>query len=146
MHQDVYVVVVEFMFGDADGKELVELEFSPDHMDELIEFLNFCSLCAVRYPHGKGGYDAYTDVPGYFTWVIDDVDCDDLDEEDANVGLDPDRIALELKIQEEYQAKGVPVLDYWPCQEGEYPASFKCAHVVYYDKLGHPKAVTMCTN
>lgn len=144
IRQNVYVVTVEFMYGDADGKEIVELEFQPDHIQELIEFLNFCSRCAVQYPHGKGGYDSYTGVSGYFTWVADDVDPDDLDEFDDFVGLDPAEIAAELKVQEEHQSKGIPVLDYWPRQDGEYPASFKQAHVTFYDQLGHPKQVTMC--
>ena len=64
-----FYVTMEYMYGDADGYNTVVAGPFPDEKKHLlIEFLNVLEDMAHRYPHGKGGFDGYEDVPNYNKW------------------------------------------------------------------------------
>lgn len=68
-HNNKYKVHVTFMEGDADGYQHENVYFKLGEEEDLIDFMNFMSRCAVAYPHGKGGYDGYEHVEGYDKWT-----------------------------------------------------------------------------
>lgn len=134
----VYVVTVSFMHGDADSYDSEECVFQLGDEERMLEFLNFLARCAVRYCNGKGGYDTYSDVPGYSRWV-EDADFNEDDYED----LDDDEFEAKRKEFEEGGSED-QILN-WPFWEGEYCASYNGAHVVFFDENGIQKSVSMST-
>lgn len=61
---NTFILEVEFMIGDADGYEVLKVDFGTDYKsaEGLIHFLD---LCKKEYPYGMGGDDDYRGVPGY---------------------------------------------------------------------------------
>lgn len=126
--QDKYEVTVKFMEGDADGWQYRTVIFDnkPDHIDHMMEFLNFLTRCAAAYPHGKGGCDGYDHLEGYERFV--DSDCDhDMFYEDC--------------LKYEY----TQVMN-WPLVDWEYITSFESAKVHYYNASGQKFAVNLLDN
>lgn len=136
---NVFVARATFMFGDADGYETVELEFSQNQRQSLVDFLNFCSRCSIRYPNGKGGYDDYKDVLGYYRWVADE----EMDEDDlADMIVDLEETG-ELHLNQ--PVDGEPTF-YWPMEDGEWVSSFDSVEVVFYDEVGLMRSVALVTS
>lgn len=74
-----FYVRLDYMYGDADGSNsVIAGPFPEDKKHLYLEFLNLLDTMKSWYPHGKGGYDGYEDVPGYAEWFGDD----DFDPED----------------------------------------------------------------
>lgn len=125
-----YAVYVSFMHGDGDSYETEECSFVKGDEENLLAFLNFLCLCAVRKT-GRGR-DSYDDIEGYSRWV-EDADIDEWDDEGN------ERTEEEMEALREYQ-----ILT-WPFWEGEWCATFNAAHVVFFDENGTQKAVRMST-
>lgn len=68
-HHNKYKVHVTFMEGDADGWQHENVFFKLGDEEDLLDFVNFLARAAVKYPHGKGGYEGYEDVEGYEKWT-----------------------------------------------------------------------------
>ena len=93
-------VTLSYMYGDADGYKDVSVGPFPDEKKHLlIEFLNVLEDMATRYPHGKGGFDGYEDVPNYNKWF----DTETMEEEGEPDFENPDDAAfrdnLELEVE-----------------------------------------------
>lgn len=75
-HKNEYKIVVNFMYGDADGHGS-EIIFIDKDNSFLERFINFLDDCKKAYPNGRGGYNNYNSdvVPDY--WLF----CDDYDKE-----------------------------------------------------------------
>ena len=125
IRKNLYVVYVKFMHGDADGYETEECEFQLGDEEHMLEFLNFLALCSVKYPHGKGGCDDYTRVPGYNRWV-------------ESYEYDEDEMS-----EEEFEALADNQILEWPFWEGEYCASYDGAHVVFFNEEGIRHSVNL---
>lgn len=59
-----FYVRLDYMYGDADGSNsVIAGPFPEDKKHLYLEFLNLLDTMKSWYPHGKGGYDGYEDVP-----------------------------------------------------------------------------------
>lgn len=89
--------------------EIVAVNFD-DAAAEIKRFAQFLETCKNRYPHGKGGYDGFDDIPDYYRYF---------GEEEESVEI--------------WEKFGVESL-WWPCHEGEYPKDLEKYEIVYTDR------------
>ena len=61
--KNTFVLVIEFMHGDADGYSTEEYHYSTPL--QAVGCIEFYERCIEKYPHGMGGNDGYWDVKGY---------------------------------------------------------------------------------
>lgn len=107
-HEQGYVIVVNWMYGDADGWSTSEIgTFSEEEKDKLFDAIVVCKRMEMAYPNGRGGYDDYNSVDGFYRWFS-------TDEEESE----------EKAIDMEYEP-------YDNCQ-----ASFESFEVFYYNENG----------
>lgn len=83
-----YIVECKAMYGDADGYgqlDYGEFKFGRDE-DILVEFIEFCERMKNAYPHGRGGYDDYDHIEGFYKWFNqDDMDNDEWETMDERI-------------------------------------------------------------
>lgn len=81
IRSDVYKFELMFMIGDADGWDYRNLYISPNNK-HIERFITFLDDCKKAYPHGRGGYDMYSEkVPEYKIFC----GTDDLSEADGEL-------------------------------------------------------------
>lgn len=74
-----YKIVLDFMIGDADGEDEIEIFCSKDNTS-LERFLTFLDNCEDYYKEsGKGGYEDYTGVKDYYVF------CNGVQKKDPNL-------------------------------------------------------------
>ena len=79
-----FYVDLNYMYGDADGYNTVTAgPFPEDRKDLLVEFLNVLEGMLAEYPHGKGGFDGYENVPNYSKFFETEDGYETEDEADA---------------------------------------------------------------
>lgn len=72
-----YKLSIEFMFGDADGEETVDVMFDAEDEDEIASMkalILAIEICMVAYPSGRGGggSDEFNHIPEYLAFFSEE--------------------------------------------------------------------------
>jgi hypothetical protein len=117
-YRNNYMIEIEYMYGDADGDSADQIgpfdATNEAEMEELKDALITCKNMSEAYPHGRGGYDDYTErvAPGFDKWFNpEDYECE-------TGKVNPFAISMECD----------------PICDGH--ASFKNYDLYYYDEVG----------
>jgi hypothetical protein len=74
-----YRLTIDFMIGDADGKETKVLEIEPGELGNHEGLILALECCNAAYARGMGGYDTYHGLPEYDAFFVEDVNYDAYD-------------------------------------------------------------------
>lgn len=118
---DCFVVVVDIMYGDADGYDKLTVHGFKKDNDEslLIDLIETLERMGKAYPRGRGGSDDYNHVEGFNSWF-----------------------AVECLSEEEYESLSEIQKSFsedWKCAPGGYgiQGSYKGYNIYYYDMFGN---------
>lgn len=75
-----YRLTIDFMIGDADGKETEVLEIEPGELGNHEGLILALECCNAAYARGMGGYDTYHGLPEYDAFFVEEVDYDAYDD------------------------------------------------------------------
>lgn len=96
-HKNQFKIVVNFMYGDADGYGEETLFVDKDDKN-LERFLKFLNNCYKAYPGGRGGCDDYDSETVEDYWLFcDDYDYDMSEEEEKE--RNENTISLDWQIE-----------------------------------------------
>ena len=87
IHKNEYRININFMYGDADGYEDVDIFVSKEEENnELPRFIVFLDNCIKLYESsGRCGYDTYDEVEDYGYFVDE---CEENESEDPQIILE----------------------------------------------------------
>lgn len=142
-----YIIQAEFMFGDGDGYETIEVVVPENELGSYKSYITALEYCNSAYPHGKGGYDDYEGVFEYNLFFESEIELDEFMEElgfndeeiknmDENMTVeDADKILKTrldtiIAIQNPHD-----IWNYMPCYEG-YTYSFSGYSITFIDAKG----------